>query len=120
MPLDGLHRIGRKPAPGGEHLGKPVLRDRVAFARRPLQQRRSGGLVPGNAGAVEQCDGAFDLRVGVIGGGRRREPARRLDRVLGNAAPFLVQRAERVLGLRAAGLSGAAEQFGGTREILRE
>src|SRR5262249_7328409 len=117
---DRLDRIGRHAAAEGKHLREPVLRDRAALARGTLQQRGGGGLVLGDAGPVEQRDGVFNLRIGVVGGRRGGAPARRRAYIPGNAAALLVKRAERVLCLRTAPFRRGAEQLGSTRKVLRE
>ena len=77
-------------------------------------------MIHGHTGAVEQRDGVFDLGVGVTrAGGRGEEPARLLDVHL-HAAAFLVERRQRVLGLRVAGVGRHLHELGGAAEVLRQ
>ena len=88
--------------------------------RRFQENRRCFRFILGHAVAVEQSDGIFDLGIAMTAGGRGGKPARGFARIFFYAAPFLVERRERVLRFRAAGAGGGAEQLGGAREILRE
>ena len=56
----------------------------------------------------------------IVGERGRAKKTRRFALVLGDAAAFLVERRQRVLGFRIAGLRGGAEQFGGARECPAE
>ena len=112
--------IFRRAAAVGEDARQPILRDRVAAQRGLAKQRRGRLFVLGDAVAIEECDGVFDLRIGVVGDRSQRPKPHRFLHVLGDAAALLVERAQRVLRFRIAGRRGDAEQFGGADEILRE
>ena len=63
------------------------------------EQDRGPGLVLGDAGAVEQGDGVFDLGIGIPASAAVPR-VRRFGRVLLDAATLLVERRERVLRFR--------------------
>ena len=59
-------------------------------------------------------------RVGIVGEACLREQAHGLGHVLLHAAALLIKSAERILGVRVAGIGGDAQQIGGARKILRK
>ena len=120
VPARGLDRVGLDAAAGRVHPRQPVLGNRVVLLRRLEEIAGGGALVLGDAGAVEQGDAVFDLGIGMARARREAEQARGFVQVLRHAAAFLVERGQRVLRLRVAGVGGHAHQFGGAGEVLRD
>jgi hypothetical protein len=65
-------------------------------------------------------DGVFDLGIAVLRDSGPTQQARRLALILGHAAAFHVERRERVLRFRIAGVGRGTEQLGGTHKVLRK
>ncbi len=72
VPFHGADRIARGTQAAGENAREAVLGDRAAVLRGLAEDRGGGVFVAGNAVAVIERDGVFDLRVGVVGKGCRR------------------------------------------------
>ena len=62
VPRGGLGEIARQHPAGDIEMRDAVLRDRVAPRGGDLEDLAAAGFVLGDAVAVEQHDGVFDLR----------------------------------------------------------